>query len=373
LVDGFNELNAELNNLTTYNTLTASGSVLTGDSTLRSVVQSIRTSLNAAVANSGGLYSTLAELGVTSNVADGSLSIDTKKLDAILQNDPTDIAKVLASFGTSSNANVQYISSTSKTEAGTYPVVGAATSTAGSLTAGSAITVTSYNGNGNAAVFSVAVDGGTAVEVTLNNNDSTTAEVLGRINTALSGAGVTASLTNDILTFTSSSTGTSSNVEITAADANAIAGLGISVANGTRGTTTVDYTVNGSAATLNDGIITGASGTPVEGLALKILGNASGDLGSIGFTLGIARPLTDLLEGLLADDGLIDAKLDGLNNSVNDIASQRESLELRANALEKRYRNQFNGLETLIAQLNTTQSFLTTALSQFVDPLSFKK
>ena len=30
-------------------------------------------------------------------------------------------------------------------------------------------------------------------------------------------------------------------------------------------------------------------------------------------------------------------------------------------------------LETLISQLNTTQSFLTTALSQFVKPLAFKK
>lgn len=233
--------------------------------------------------------------------------------------------------------------------------------------------MTSYNGGGNNAVFSVSVDGAAAVEVTLSNNDSTTAAVLGRINTALSSAGVTASLTNDILTFTSDSTGTSSSVEITAADANAIAGLGIAVGAGTAGTTSTDYTINGSAVTTSDNVITGAVGTAVEGLSLKILGNATGDLGSVGFTLGVASPLNSLITQLLADDGLIDAKLDGLANSVTDITSQRESLALRADALEKRYRNQFDGLETLISQLNTTQSFLTTALSQFVDPLSFKK
>ena len=373
LVNGFNTLNAELNSLTTYNTATSSGSILTGDATLRSLARTIQSSMNAAVANSGGLYSTLAELGITTKAVDGSLAVDSTRLDAILAKDPSDVAKVLASFGTPTNANVQYVSSTTATEVGTYAVASTTSTTSGVLTAGSAISVTSYNGGGNSAVFSVSVDGATAVQVTLSNNDSTTTEVLNRINTALASAGVTASLTNDILTFTSDSTGTGSTVEITAADANAIAGLGIAVGAGTAGTSTTSYTINGAAATTSDGVITGAVGTAVEGLSLKILGNATGDLGSVGFTLGVASPLNNLITQLLADDGLIDAKLDGLNARVLDITSQRETLTLRADALERRYRNQFNGLETLISQLNTTQSFLTTALSQFVDPLSFRK
>jgi len=372
LINGFNTLNSEINSLTSYNAETSTASLLTGDGTVRNLARTIRSALNAAVADSGGAYSTLAELGITSNVIDGSLSVDTTKLDAILANDPSDVAKVLASFGTPTNINVQFVSSTANTQAGSYAVVGNETSTSGSLTADSAILVTSYNGNGNA-TFSVAVDGGAAVEVTLNNNDTTTTEVLDRINTALAGAGVTASLTNNILTFTSDSTGTASTVEITAADANAIAGLGISVGTGTAGSTSVDYTINGNATTANDNVITGAVGTAEEGLSLRIIGNAIGDLGSVGFTLGLVNPLNDLISQLLADDGLIDARLDGLTSSVADITSQREALQLRADALEKRYRNQFNGLETLISQLNTTQSFLTAALSQFVEPLSFKK
>ena len=373
LIDGYNQLNSELSSLTSYNTETGKGSVLTGDSTVRNLVGKIRASLNDAVNNSGASFTTLAELGVTTNVSDGSLSLDSAKLDQILKANARDVALILASFGTPSNANVQFVSSTTNTQAGTYAVAGTEISTAGFLTADSAISVTSYNGNGNAAVFSVAVDGGAAVEVTLNNNDTTTTEVLGRINTALSGAGVTASLSNDILTFTSDSTGSASSVEITAADANAIAGLGITVGTGTAGTTSINYTINGSAVTANDNVITGAVGTTAEGLSLKVLGNASGDLGSVNFTLGIANPLNNLITQLLDDDGLIDAKLDGLNISISDITSQRETLALRSEALERRYRNQFNGLETLISQLNTTQSFLTTALSQFVEPLSFKK
>ena len=373
LINGFNQLNAELNSLTAYNAAASRSSVLTGDATLRNLASNVRASLNAAVANSGGQYSTLAELGITTNVIDGSLSLNNTKFAAVLENDATDVAKVLAAFGTPSNANVEFVSAGSATEVGTYAVASTTTTTSGGLTAGSAISVTSYNGGGNNAVFSVSVDGAAAVQVTLSNNDSTTAEVLNRINTALATAGVTASLTNDILTFTSDSTGTASTVEITAADANAIAGLGIAVGVGTAGTSTTSYTINGEAVTTADGVITGAVGTAVEGLSLKILGNATGDLGTVSFAQGLASPLNTLITGLLADDGLVDARLDGLQSSITDIANQRETLELRAQSLEKRYRTQFNGLETLISQLNTTQSFLTTALSQFVDPLSFRK
>ena len=78
--------------------------------------------------------------------------------------------------------------------------------------------------------------------------------------------------------------------------------------------------------------------------------------------------VNSLITDLLASDGLIEARLDGLNNSVDDLAGQRDALELRANALEKRYRAQFNGLETLISQLNTTQTYLSQALSGFVEP-----
>ena len=373
LITAFNQFNSELNSLTAYDATASRSSVLTGDATLRNLASNVRASLNAAVANSGGLYSTLAELGITTNVIDGSLALDSTKFAAILENDATDVAKVLAAFGTPSNANVAFVSGSSATEVGTYAVASTTSTTSGALTAGSAISVTSYNGGGNSAVFSVSVDGATAVQVTLSNNDSTTAEVLDRINTALASAGVTASLTNDILTFTSDSSGTGSTVEITAADANAIAGLGIAVGAGTAGTSTTSYTINGEAATTSDGVISGAVGTAVEGLSLKILGNATGDLGSVSFTRGLASPLNTLITGLLADDGLVDARLDGLKSSITDITDQRETLELRAQSLEKRYRNQFNGLETLISQLNTTQSFLTTAFSQFVEPLAFRR
>jgi len=80
------------------------------------------------------------------------------------------------------------------------------------------------------------------------------------------------------------------------------------------------------------------------------------------------------LEDLLSSDGLIEARLNGLEASIDDIEDARLDLETRAANLEAIYRNQFNGLETLIASINETGSFLTQALStSFIEPLSFKK
>jgi flagellar hook-associated protein 2 len=359
-----------INGLTAYDVDTQSGSILTGDGTVRNLESNLRNLVNTSVQNAFTDYSTLASLGITTNTVDGNLKLDATKLNTALTADQDNVAMVFASFAKATNSSVEFVSSTSATVEGAYRVVGTDTSTSGVLTAGAAISEYSYNGGANNGTFTIEIDG-VATDVLLNNNDSSAEDVRADIQSQLSG--VTVSLSSDILIFTSQSTGSSSTVEITAANTNAINGLGISVTAGTAGVTSASYTINGEAATIEDNVITGALGTAVEGLSLKILGNAVGDLGSVIYSHGIASQLDTFITNLLVDDGMIDARLDGIASSITDIGAQRLSLDLRAIALEKQYRLQFNNLETLIAQLNTTQSFLTTALSQFIEPLSFRK
>jgi len=367
-VEGYNALKSELDAYTRLDPSGSAAGALAGDSTLRLLALRIRSSLNSAVGGVVGSYATLAELGITTDAVSGKLKINEARLNEILAQDPRDVARVLTNFGTPDNSSVRYISSTAQTKAGSYTVQGVPTSTAGYLTASGPITQTSYNGSGNQASFSISVDGAADVDIILSNNDQTNEQVLDRINTALAGSGAMASLSNNVLTFTSDSSGASSSIEITQANAAAIQGLGVAVGSGVPGTSMTSYTINGEPALLTGDLITGKTGTEAEGLALKIIGNASGDLGTVVFSEGIANPLANLVSGLLAEDGLIDARLDGLEGSVANISNQRDSLELRAEALEKRYRLQFSGLETLIAQLNTTQTFLSQALSGFVEP-----
>ena len=394
-VGQFNELTETLNALTEYNAEAEQGSLLTGDATLRTLARTVRAYLNTSVSN-GGNYSTLAELGVTTKVLDGTLQIDGTKLQKVLDEDPSDIARVLAAFGTPSNNSVRFISGSSATVEGTYSVsvtetpVSAGYWVAGAvLGAGAADADPSFNGNGNDAQFTISIDAlgtqsiniGENYQITNNGtfdqdeSDALATAIQQKIDDAF---GVTPGATSittvtfeaGVLKITSATSGLASSISVTPTagfeTGNTL--LGIDGGTSTAGTSTLGYFINGEAASESDSILTGAVGTDVEGLQLEILGNATGDLGTISFSRGIAVQVDSLISGLLASDGLIEARVDGLNSSVKDLESQRDALELRANALEKRYRAQFNGLETLIAQLNTTQTYLSQALSGFVEP-----
>ena len=373
-VAAYNDVIGTLNQLTKYDATTASGSLMTGDSTIRTLASNIRGLVNAQIENVGGSYSSMAELGLTTVVTDGKLKIDNVKLDAALKAEPLDVANVFAAIGRPTNSNVRFVSSTSNTESGSYAVAATVTNTAGVYTGGSAVTDFSYNGNGNDVTFSVTVDGGSTQNVTLNSNLSNAEGVRADIAGKLTGVTVTLDA-SDKLVFTSNTSGAASSIVISGIDGSEGTQLGLSNANGAAGTTSTAYTINGAAAIADatGSVITGAVGTAVDGLSLKILGGASGDLGSVSFGIGVGAQLNTLIKTLLETDGLLDARVTGLNTSIADVTKQRTVLEARALALETRYRAQFNGLETIISSLTATQSFLTTALSQFVDPLAFKK
>ena len=143
-VDQFNELTTSLNTLTNYDAESSQASLLTGDSTLRRLVSSLRSLMNTSI--SGGLYNSLAELGVSTNVSDGTLSIDDSRLQSILDEDPSEIARVVAAFGAPSSSNVEFVAATSSTQEGTFSVTSSATSSSGFWTAGSAVTDLTYQG-----------------------------------------------------------------------------------------------------------------------------------------------------------------------------------------------------------------------------------
>lgn len=81
--------------------------------------------------------------------------------------------------------------------------------------------------------------------------------------------------------------------------------------------------------------------------------------GSLGKVLG------DRLEGAVAaNTGLIDSRTKSLNDRVRDVASSRQRLDVRIGKIEDNYRRQFTALDGLVAQLQSTQSFLTQELAR---------
>lgn len=78
---------------------------------------------------------------------------------------------------------------------------------------------------------------------------------------------------------------------------------------------------------------------------------------------GFATRLDSLLDGYVGSGELLDSKTDSLNTQISDIDDDLEDLNLRLQTLEERLLAQFSALDGLIAQLNTTSSFLANALT----------
>lgn len=71
----------------------------------------------------------------------------------------------------------------------------------------------------------------------------------------------------------------------------------------------------------------------------------------------------DKTQELLGENGVVTSRSDGLTLSVKTLGKQREALELRLTQIEVRYRKQFTALDSVIASMNQTSSFLQQQLA----------
>lgn len=95
LVDAYNNVQSTIASLTSYDSKSNQGSVLSGDSLARRVQNEIRDVLNNSL--SSGSVRSLSQLGITTNPKDGSLAIDDSKLNAAIHDHPGDVEKFLGS------------------------------------------------------------------------------------------------------------------------------------------------------------------------------------------------------------------------------------------------------------------------------------
>ncbi|OYY96157.1 MAG: flagellar hook protein, partial [Methylophilales bacterium 16-45-7] len=122
-------------------------------------------------------------------------------------------------------------------------------------------------------------------------------------------------------------------------------------------------TMNGVAGNgLNQELI-GATGDASEGLRIKVTGGSTGARGTVTFVKGYAAQLDDILDGLLDDDGILAARTDGISSSVKRLERQTDAFNLKLTVIEKRYREQYTRLDTLLSSLQNTSSYLSQQIS----------
>lgn len=78
---------------------------------------------------------------------------------------------------------------------------------------------------------------------------------------------------------------------------------------------------------------------------------------------GYAARLDALVTNYLQSDGLIDATEDGINAKIDSLVERQDEWELRLEAIQTRYTRQFSALDALVAQMQSTSSYLTQQLS----------
>jgi len=102
-------------------------------------------------------------------------------------------------------------------------------------------------------------------------------------------------------------------------------------------------TIGGEAATGAGQVLTGNSGeTNVDGLVVKYTGGATGDVGSITLTLGVAEMFDRALFGITDTyDGYVAFKQDSLQDQVADLGDQIEEMEARLAKQQERMINRF--------------------------------
>ena len=365
-VEKFNELVDTLKQLSSYDSSTKQSGPLLGDSAVRSVESQLRKMIGASSVGADGNISSMATVGITTDRS-GKLSLDSSKLQAAITDNRDLVAQIFSAKGATTDSQVNYITSSKDTQTGNYAinleVMASRGSLSGTTIPGFPLVVTPAND-----AFSFLIDGAGSGEITLTNGSYNSgaelaAEIQAKINASDSlkknGSSVLVSFADDKLQFSSALYGEKSSVEITTIGNAADFGLSVAdlvIEDGTD----VKGTIGGQEALGLGSLLTGVG--KASGMVLEFTGGSFGNRGSVFFNRGIADQLDSLIGQFLKSDSLIDARTDGLSSRIEQVNEKRTALDKKLDTLEARLYKQFNAMDSIVAQLQATGSYLEQQL-----------
>lgn len=364
-VKAYNELQTAIKNVSSYNAETKQGGVLLGDPTIRSLQTSLRQMVGANNPNSGSLNS-LSSVGVSFQ-KDGTLALDSTKLQKAIAASPQDLAALFSTVGRASDSLVSVVGSKASTKAGKYDVSITALPKQGYLSGGTALT----NPVTIAADTKLNVElDGVSAKVSLSAGSYTPQELVAMMQASINGTSAFSSAGNSVvvsldatgkLVVTSNRYGPASKVNITSDTGTSVATLfgTVTSADGED----VAGTIGGLPATGTGQVLTGAASSAVDGLKIQINGGSIGPRGTIDFSTGIAGLLSKTVESYLGSSGLISSRTDGLNRTIKDIDKSRTTLTARLAETEKRLRAEYVALDSMLTSMQSTSNYLTQQLA----------
>lgn len=153
---------------------------------------------------------------------------------------------------------------------------------------------------------------------------------------------------------------------------------------GTAGALTGDAQMRGASSQLRNALSAGLGTAAGLGLTSGVLGlttNVDGTLEfdsaafgaalsespsavkiALGGDEGLLTGVSQVLAGYVGEDGAFQLRTDSLNRQIDDYSTQLDDLDRRMEAVEAQYTAEFTALEILVAELNTTSSYLSQQL-----------
>ncbi len=346
---------------------------LANDGLAKSMLSQIRSLIATAIPGlaSDATFTSLTNVGIRTEL-DGTLSIDEDDFTTAFEDNFEAVQALFAPQTNSSADDITINSFNDNTTAGEYALV-VTTNPAKGFYNGSALSGVSFplDTTGKTYTFTVSVNGTTSDSLTIptatyDSESALAAAIQSLINADTNldsaAASVTVSYNSGTGAFdiTSNQYGASSVVSITAASTDSSTDLGLTVATGTSGATAAG-TFDGVAGFGSSNVLLPALGQPGEGLAVII--GESATSATLNFSRGFAGELEQLIDNLLAADGPIATRSETLNDSLESLDEDQETLDRRIEAFEERMIQQFIAMERILASLNTSGTFLDNLIN----------
>ncbi|WP_417223758.1 flagellar filament capping protein FliD [Amphritea sp.] len=369
-IDGYNSLYTTMKSLTGVTTdaetnLTSQGELAT-DGTAKNLLARIRSMISDAVPGVSE-FNALTNVGIRTTL-DGTLEIDSEDFDAAMKDQFDKVASIFApqTSSTSSGVDVVIGSYASKTVSGTYSGSVTTSPAKGSVLSDQDFSAFNTTTPGGDFSFAVTVDGVTSESLTLagtfNTAEELRAELQSLINNddSISGANafVDVVLDGDKIQLQSRQYGSTSKVEFDAAGTEFASATGLSDASISTAGVDATGTINGEAAFGSGEVLLPAIDTDPYGLNLTVQEGTTGGF-SFTFSRGFAGELSLLIDSFLSSSGVIKSREDSINNQLDGIVDDQESLDRKMSIKSELLTQQYLAMEQIIASFSSTADSLT--------------
>lgn len=369
-VKAYNELDKTLRSQSAYGVspgkgqAPVGGGALSGDSTIRAIQIEMRAMFNQAIPGAPKGYSSMVDIGVTF-AKDGTLSLDSTKLNTALTNNPDGVRQLLMGRAQFSQSGFTAINSNSLTKSGTSTIEVTSVPTKAKLVGGAVAATFPANLTG-ANVLKLSIDGTLVTANLATSYGSAAAMAAGMqtaINTSLPAARqVTVAYNAGKFEITSGKTGNTSKVEVLSGTTLSPS-FGLTVGSTVSGTSLAGK-IGGVAALADDDSMTliGATGSGASGLKIRVDTPTLGSRGSVSFARGFAYNLDDTLSRVLSLNGPIETRKSSLKSDISRIDDQVDRLNDKLVRMETTLRKQFTAMDSTVGKYNQLSTYLASQL-----------